>query len=125
VGDARRGSGEDQGEVARLSALFQAANRITIFLGPPIAGVLIATIGTARILYVDAATYLVSFALVLLFVHVPSVALPADERGILAGVRFIFRDRLLRLWTPAFTNPDGKVLYLGDSITVDGVGEYQ
>jgi len=99
-------AGEDQGEVARLSALFQAANRITIFLGPPIAGVLIATIGTARILYVDAATYLVSFALVLLFVHVPSVALPADERGILAGVRFIFRDRLLRLWTPAFTALD-------------------
>jgi len=31
----------------------------------------------------------------------------------------------LNLWTPAFTNPDGKVLYLGDSITVDGVGEYQ
>ncbi len=27
----------------------------------------------------------------------------------------------LNLWTPAFTNPDGKVLYLGDSITVDGV----
>ena len=27
----------------------------------------------------------------------------------------------LNLWTPAFTNPVGKMLYLGDSITVDGV----
>jgi MFS family permease len=96
-------AGEDQAEVTRLSALFQAANRITIFLGPPAAGVLIATIGTARILYVDAATYLVSFALIALFVDPPKIALSPDERGVLAGARFLLRDRLLRVWTPAFT----------------------
>jgi MFS family permease len=95
--------GEEHADVARLTALFQAANRLTIFLGPPAAGVLIGTIGTAQILYVDAATYLVSFVLVGLFVHPPEVALPADERGVLAGARFLFRDRLLRVWTPAFT----------------------
>ena len=56
--------GEDQVEVSRATALFQIANRLTIFVGPPLAGILIATIGTARVLYVDAATYLVSFVLV-------------------------------------------------------------
>jgi MFS family permease len=95
--------GEEHADVARLTALFQAANRLTIFLGPPTAGVLIGMIGTAQILYVDAATYLVSFVLVGLFVHPPEVALPPDERGVLAGARFLFRDRLLRIWTPAFT----------------------
>jgi MFS family permease len=95
--------GEEHADVARLTALFQAANRLTIFLGPPTAGVLIGTIGTAQILYVDAATYLVSFALVGLFVHPPELTLPPDERGVLAGARFLFRDRLLRVWTPAFT----------------------
>jgi MFS family permease len=95
--------GEEHADVARLTALFQAANRLTIFLGPPVAGVLIGTIGTAQILYVDAATYLVSFALVGLFVHAPELTLPPDERGVLAGARFLFRDRLLRIWTPAFT----------------------
>src|SRR5207253_473361 len=77
--------GEEHADVARLTALFQAANRLTIFLGPPAAGVLIGTIGTARILYVDAATYLVSFALVGLFVHPPELTLPPDDRGVLAG----------------------------------------
>jgi MFS family permease len=96
-------AGEEQADVSRLTALFQAANRITIFLGPPAAGVLIATVGTARVLYVDAATYLVSFVLIALFVHPPAVALPPDERGALDGARFLFRDRLLRIWTPAFT----------------------
>ena len=34
--------GEEHGDVAAATALFQAANRLTIFLGPPLAGVLIA-----------------------------------------------------------------------------------
>jgi len=95
--------GEEQEAVAYATAFFQAANRLTIFLGPPAAGVLIGIIGAAPVLYVDAATYLASFALVGLFVHPPEVPAPEDKRGILDGVRFVFRDRLLRIWTPAFT----------------------
>jgi predicted MFS family arabinose efflux permease len=94
--------GEQHEDVAYATAFFQAANRLTIFLGPPLAGVLIASIGASNILYVDACTYLVSFVLVLLFVHPPEVETPA-QGGVLAGVRFILRDRLLRVWTPAFT----------------------
>jgi MFS family permease len=95
--------GEEHGDVASATALFQAANRLTIFIGPPLAGVLIAVLGAANILYVDAATYLVSFVLVWLFVHPPEVVAPEDSRGALDGARFILRDRLLRIWQPAFT----------------------
>jgi MFS family permease len=95
--------GEEQADVAHLTALFQAANRSTIFLGPPAAGLLIALVGAANILYIDAATYVASFVLVLLFVRVPEVTVPVDDRGMLAGVRFLMRDRLLRVWAPAFT----------------------
>ena len=98
--------GEEQLDVAEATAFFQAANRLTIFLGPPLAGVLIAVIGTANVLYVDAASYLLSFALVAAFVHPPEIAAPDDKRGVLAGIKFLFRDRLLRVWTPAFTALD-------------------
>ncbi|HEU5371500.1 MAG TPA: MFS transporter, partial [Gaiellaceae bacterium] len=37
--------GEEQADVAQAAALFQAANRTTIFIGPPLAGVLISLLG--------------------------------------------------------------------------------
>jgi predicted MFS family arabinose efflux permease len=95
--------GEEQENVAQASALFQAANRMTITLGPPLAGVLISIIGTADVLYVDAATYLASFVLVAAFVRLPQVETEGPPTGVLDGVRFMVRDKLLRLWTPAFT----------------------
>src|SRR5439155_1333794 len=97
--------GEDQTTLARTTAVFQAAQRLTIFLGPPIAGVLISVIGTAQLLYIDAATYLASFVLVAAFVPVSRALAPEegpDARGVLAGIRFVARDRLLRAWTIAF-----------------------
>jgi len=94
--------GEEHEDVAYATAFFQAANRLTIFLGPPLAGLLISVVGASNILYIDAATYLVSFTLVALFVDPPNVAAPS-EGGVLAGLRFVMRDRLLRIWTPAFT----------------------
>ncbi len=95
--------GEAQADVAQATAFFQAANRLTIFLGPPLAGVLIAVIGAAQVLYLDAVSYLVSFALVAVFVHLPDVATEQGERGVLDGARFLLGDKLLRIWTPALT----------------------
>jgi MFS family permease len=116
--------GEEQGDVAYATAFFQAANRLTIFLGPPAAGVLISLLGAAQILYVDAATYLVSFALVAAFVHPPEVPAPADAGGVFAGVRFLVRDKLLRLWTPAFTMVDVCWQLLFASLPVLVVSQY-
>jgi MFS family permease len=95
--------GEEHEDVAYATAFFQAANRLTIFLGPPAAGVLIAWIGASDILYVDACTYVASFVLVALFVHPPEVETDRPPTKILEPIRFFMRDRLLRVWTPAFT----------------------
>jgi MFS family permease len=116
--------GEEHADLAQVTAIFQAGSRLTIFLGPPAAGVLIATVGASNVLYFDAATYLVSFALVALFVHPPEVEPPTDERRVLDGVRFLFRDRLLRVWTPSFTALDVAWQLLFASLPVLVVSEY-
>jgi MFS family permease len=95
--------GEEQAEVAQAAALFQAANRFTIFHGPPLAGDLISQIATANVQYFDAASYHASILLVATFVRLPEVVAEGPPTGVLDGVRFIARDKLLRLWTPAFT----------------------
>jgi MFS family permease len=95
--------GEDERVVGQANALFQGAIRITMLLGPPIAGVLIGLIGATSVLVVDAATYAFAFALVLGFV--PRVApRPVEEatRGLLTGLRFLAREPLLRVWSVAF-----------------------
>ena len=116
--------GEDEHRVAEATALFQAASRSAIFVGPIAAGLLIAVIGNANVLYVDAATYLVSFTLVALFVHPPEVATEGPPRGALSGVRFLFGDRLLRVWTPAFTLVDVSWQLIFASLPVLVVTEY-
>ena len=116
--------GEEQADVAQAAALFQAANRTTIFIGPPLAGVLISLLGTANVIYVDAATYLASFLLVATFVRLPNVATEGAPTGVLDGVRFMARDKLLRLWTPAFTVIDICWMLLFASLPVLVVSSY-
>jgi predicted MFS family arabinose efflux permease len=116
--------GEEHQDVAYATAFFQAANRLTIFFGPPLAGILIALVGTAQILYIDAATYLVSFMLVAIFVHPPDVPAPEDAHDVLGGVRFLLRDKLLRVWTPSFTVIDISWTLLFASLPVLVVAEY-
>jgi MFS family permease len=94
--------GEDEDVLAEANALVQAANRITLILGPPLAGALIAVIGAPNVLLVDAATFAVAFALVALFVPaVREVEHDEESRSLAAGLRFLARDRLLRPWTIA------------------------
>ena len=64
--------GEDESTVSQANALTQAAQRTTMLLGPPLAGVLIGLLGPAPVLVIDAATYVVSFLIVLVFVPVPA-----------------------------------------------------
>jgi predicted MFS family arabinose efflux permease len=59
------------------------------------------------VLVVDAATYVVSFLLVVLFVPAGHATPEADEsRGILAGLRFLVHEPLLRIWIPLFVAGD-------------------
>ena len=99
--------GEDEKRVSEANALFQAATRTTMLLGPALGGVLIGVMGATSVLLVDAATYIVSFLLVGLFVpQRPPVKQEEEDRSIRVGVRFILRDRLLRVWWPSFALGD-------------------
>ena len=94
--------GEEEGPVGEANALLQIANRISFVLGPPLAGVLIGLMGATTVLLIDAATFALGFLLIALFVRVGARVTETDEsRGLAAGVRFLFRDRLLRPWSIA------------------------
>lgn len=71
------------------------------FAGPIVAGLLIATLGPATVLWFDAATFLISALLVA--VAVPTLRLHADEQptngylaDLTAGMRFVLRDPPIR-----------------------------
>ena len=88
--------GDDEKVVSQASALFGGVTHVTMVVGPAVGGVLVGAFDPATVLVVDAATYLVSFGLVLGLVH-SGARQPQEEsaRGILAGVRYLARDRLL------------------------------
>jgi MFS family permease len=91
--------GEDETIVSQANALFQGATRITLLLGPVTAGVLIGVIGAPSVLVVDAATYVVAVLLVGLFVPATTpVRADGEDRGVLAGLRWVSREPLIRTW---------------------------
>jgi predicted MFS family arabinose efflux permease len=118
---------EDEASVERANALLQGATRITMLCGPALAGILIAAVGAPVVLLVDAASYVVSFLLVTLFVPVAR-AVRGDEaedgRGLLAGVRYLVRDPLLRGWTAAVVVGDASFSVLFVAIPVLVVHDY-
>lgn len=89
--------GEDESAIAQATSLFEGGRTVTTILGPVGAGLLIAAIGPASLLVVDGVSYLLAFALVLAFVRVGRrMEAPGDEqRGVLAGLKFLLRDSLL------------------------------
>ncbi len=99
--------GEDEEVVTQASALTQASTRVTMLLGPVLAGVLIAVIGAPSVLVVDGATYVLSVLLVAAFVPKRQpVDVPEERRGIRTAIRFIVREPLLRIWNPALAIGD-------------------
>lgn len=101
--------GEDEARLSRANALLQTANRLTMILGPPLAGVLIGVFGATEVLLIDAATFVVGFALVAALVHAPGqpgAEEPDEDRGLRPVVRFVARDPLLRPWMLAVTVGD-------------------
>jgi MFS family permease len=99
--------GEEEAIVSRANALFQGAIRSTMLLGPVCAGILITALSAPVVLIVDAATYCVSFALVGLFVERSRAAVAASDAGSARdGIRFLARDRLLRVWVFVFAIGD-------------------
>ena len=105
--------GDDESTVAQANAVVEGTQRATALLGPSLAGILIAVIGAANVLYVDAFTYFISFLILVSFVPKrPPVEATEESGGVLAGIRFVLRDRLLRVLavTALFLNMFGQML---------------
>ena len=89
--------GEDEQTVTQANSLIEGAQRLTGLAGPAAAGALIAFLGAANVIWIDAASYLVAFTLVASLVpRGARAAVPDEARGMLAGVRFVAADRILR-----------------------------
>jgi len=85
----------------RATTVFEAIQRGSVLIGAPLAGVLVALLGTSNVLWGDAASFAVSAALVALLVPAPAPQPTEDSaRGYLAhmveGLRYIQGDRLIR-----------------------------
>ena len=88
--------GEDETTIAQANSLIEGGTAFAALAGPALAGILIPILGAPNVLYIDGATYIVSFLLVAGFVpRRKPVAAGATRHGVLAGIRFMLRDRLL------------------------------
>jgi MFS family permease len=88
--------GEDERTIAQANSLVEGGTAVAALAGPALAGALIPLIGAPNVLYVDAATYVVAFVLLAVFVPARKRAgVRAASGGVLGGIRFFLRDRLL------------------------------
>lgn len=85
----------------RINAFFQGSRRLSTFIGPVVAGFLVAWVGANNVLWVNAVVFGLSALIVSTLI--PPVAVPAQEAGspasfwanTLFGFRFIRQHRLL------------------------------
>jgi MFS family permease len=88
--------GTDERRVAQANSLVEGASNITNFAGPGIAGVLIGVLGAANVMWLDAASYLVSFIVIGAFVRVArEVHEPGEAGGLWSGLDYLRSDRLV------------------------------
>jgi predicted MFS family arabinose efflux permease len=87
--------GDEESLVARVNAYLDGAQTTAPLVGPALAGVLIVALGPTNVLYVDAATFGVAAIAVGFFVPRREPTTKVEGRGLLAGVRYILRSRLL------------------------------
>src|SRR5207249_7331240 len=89
-------AGEDEQAVASVNAVLSGANQITQLAGPVLAGVIIGFAGASTVLVVDGCTYVFSFLVIATVVRAGKrVEAAAQQKGLLAGVRFLLGDSLL------------------------------
>jgi MFS family permease len=87
--------GENETSIAQANSVIEGGTAFAGLAGPALAGILIPFLGAPNVLYVDAATYAVSFVLLLGFVPRTRRLAGAAQHGVLAGIRFLLKDRLV------------------------------
>jgi MFS family permease len=87
--------GNEEGLVARVNAYIEGAESTAPLVGSALAGVLIAALGAPNVLYIDAVTFGIAAIAVGVFVPRRKPVAEAEERGLLTGLRYILRSRLV------------------------------
>ncbi len=89
--------GEDEQRLAQANSLVEGTTNVTNLLGPVLAGILIALLGAANVMWLDAGSFVVSVFLIGAFVRVGrEVHEPTeDASGVWAGLRYLRHDHLL------------------------------
>jgi MFS family permease len=90
---------DDELRLTRSGGLLSSVNETASFIGPALGGVLVASIGAAGVLVVDAASYLCAFLLVATLVPaalIPTATASAADNSVLEGLRYVARHRGLR-----------------------------
>jgi predicted MFS family arabinose efflux permease len=92
--------GDDENLLSKANARLQGATRLTILLGPPTAGLLIAALGAPTVLLLDGLSFLVS-AIVLRWGLPRDLPIPAPPRRsrLRDSFSLLVRHRLLGRWT--------------------------
>ena len=89
-------AGEDEQAVASVNAVLSGAQQVTQLAGPVLAGVIIGLTSPATVLVVDGCTYVFSFLVIATVVRAGRrVEAAAQQKGVLAGLRFLLGDSLL------------------------------
>ena len=86
---------DDERGLIRAGGLLGAFNETASFIGPAIGGALVALLGAAPVLLLDACSYVVALALVATFVPPAPAAHAPTDRSIRAGLRHIRRNTTL------------------------------
>jgi MFS family permease len=90
-----------QMRMERATSIVQAIRQGSFLVGAPIGGVLVAVLGAPNALWVDAASFLASAALVGGLIPAAVLLPPREEKtgyfaDLAEGIRFVWRDRLIR-----------------------------
>jgi MFS family permease len=117
--------GRDQ--LGKANGYMEATLSVPFVIGPAVAGVLIATIGAASTIAIDAATFAVSAASLTLVRRTLRAERPAAMPNVLAditeGIRFVWRRLVLRLsiafWTAIMVGTAALIPALGYYVTID------
>ncbi|SBT93848.1 Transmembrane secretion effector [Streptomyces sp. DI166] len=88
--------GTDEGAVTAANALFETATSSARLFGPAIAGLLMAHVGALHVLWIDAATFALSGALLTGLPRRERKPEPLSANRMAEGARYLFRDRVLR-----------------------------
>jgi Arabinose efflux permease len=94
--------GDDETMLSTANARLQGATRLTILLGPPLAGLLIAGLGAPVVLFLDAVSYLAAALLVRWGLPGHLVTRRQPDRGRLRdSLRVLVKNRMLTFWSLA------------------------